>query len=456
MNSAGFIENTFKKLIPAPFTLAVLLTFFTMLLAFFFTERTSAKGAVEILDSWQSGMWEPSLLVFAVQMMLILVLGHILVLSKPIAHLTSRLTSFVSGNTSAVITVSVSTMLVAFFNWGLGLIFGAIMARKVAEAAQKNNFKINYPLVGAAGYVGLMVWHAGISGSAPLKAAEKGHLASLFSGLENQEFVQHLPSQISAESTIFSQWNLLLFAILLLLVPLVLYLVSKRTATAEVTLPASEEIISKKAIFGAERLDHSRLLCLSFGLLLLAAFFASYWSELTRGNLTPNMLNFLMLGLCIVFHGSFVSFLKALDEAIVGAGAILIQFPLYFGIMGIMKDTGMVNQIALSFTSIASEQSLPTFTFFSAGLVNIFVPSGGGQWAIQGPVVLQSAIELGVPLNKAIMAFAYGDQVTNMLQPFWALPLLAITRLKAREILPYTLILLLTGSIVFVTGLWFI
>lgn len=456
MNSAGFIENTFKKLIPAPFTLAVLLTLFTMFLAFFFTGRTSADGAVDILTSWQSGMWEPALLVFAVQMMLILVLGHILVLSKPVAKLTSRLTDFVSGNTSAVIMVSVSTMLVAFFNWGLGLIFGAIMARKVAEAAQKKNFKINYPLVGAAGYVGLMVWHGGISGSAPLKAAEKGHLASLFSGLENQEFVKRLPSHISAENTIFSEWNLLLFGILLLLVPLVLYLVSRKTATAEVALPASQENISKKAIFGAERLDHSRLLCLSFGLLLLAAFFASYWGELTRGNLTPNMLNFLMLGLCIIFHGSFVSFLKALDEAIVGAGAILIQFPLYFGIMGIMKDTGMVNQIALFFTGIATEHSLPVFTFFSAGLVNIFVPSGGGQWAIQGPVVLQSAVELGVPLNKAIMAFAYGDQVTNMLQPFWALPLLAITRLKAREILPYTLILLLTGSIVFIIGLWFI
>ena len=456
MNSAGLIENAFRKLIPAPFTLAVLLTLFTMLLAFFFTGRTSAAGAVEILKSWQTGMWDPALLVFAVQMMLILVLGHILVLSKPVAKLTSRLTAFVSGNTSAVITVSVSTMLVAFFNWGLGLIFGAIMARKVAEAAQERGFRINYPLIGAAGYVGLMVWHGGISGSAPLKAAEKGHLASLFSGMEKEAFVSQLPSQISAESTIFSGFNLLLFGILLFIVPFVLYLISKKSSTTAVDYPASEENIIKKAISGAERLDHSRLLSLLFGLLLILAFFASYWNELIQANLTPNMLNFLMLGLCILFHGSFVSFLKALDEAIIGAGAILIQFPLYFGIMGIMKDTGMVNQIALFFVGIASEQSLPVFTFLSAGLVNIFVPSGGGQWAIQGPVVLQSAMELGVPLNKAIMAFAYGDQVTNMLQPFWALPLLAITKLKAREILPYTLVLLLTGTVVFVTGLWLI
>ena len=105
------------------------------------------------------------------------------------------------------------------------------------------------------------------------------------------------------------------------------------------------------------------------------------------------------------------------------------------------------------FVSIASSTTLPIFTFFSAGLVNIFVPSGGGQWAIQGPIIIESALKLGVPLPKAIMALAYGDQITNMLQPFWALPLLGITKLKAKEILPYTLILMIVGIFVYVLGL---
>jgi len=126
---------------------------------------------------------------------------------------------------------------------------------------------------------------------------------------------------------------------------------------------------------------------------------------------------------------------------------------LYFGIMGIMKSTGMVVMISDFFVSIATETTLPIFTFFSAGLVNIFVPSGGGQWAIQGPIVIESALKLGVPLPKAIMALAYGDQITNMLQPFWALPLLGITKLKAREILPYTLIIMVVGIVVYVLGL---
>lgn len=453
MNAARFIETGFKKLIPAPFTLAVLLTLFTMLLAFFFTENNSAEGAVDILRFWQFGMWDPALLVFAVQMMLILVLGHVLVLSEPVSRLTAKLTSIVTGNTSAVIIVSVSTMLVAFFNWGLGLIFGAIMARKVAEAARDRGFKINYPLIGAAGYVGLMVWHGGISGSAPLKAAERGHLSTLFPGSENAAILTELPALISTETTIFSTSNLMLFGILILLVPAVLYFVSKATPVSAVDLPSERTFKRTALVSGAERLDHSRWLNLIFGLLLLCAFFISYGENLLQANLTPNMLNFLMLALCILMHGSFVSFLQALDEAIVGAAAILIQFPLYFGIMGIMRETGMVNDIALFFSSIATDVSLPVYTFFSAGLVNIFVPSGGGQWAIQGPVVLESALKLGVPLNKAVMAFAYGDQITNMLQPFWALPLLAITKLKAREILPYTLILMLVGTVVYVTGL---
>jgi short-chain fatty acids transporter len=453
MNAALLVEKGFKKLIPAPFTLAVLLTLVTMLLAFFFTGNQSMDGAANILTSWQFGMWDPPLLVFAVQMMLILVLGHVLVLSKPVSRLTTKLTSVVRSNTSAVVMVAVSTMLVAFFNWGLGLIFGAIMARKVAETAKSKGFRINYPLIGAAGYSGLMVWHGGMSGSAPLKAAEEGHLASLFPLAEDETLLQRLPSFISTEATIFSSWNLLLFAVLLVVIPAVLYLVSKTAPVKEIDLPAEKVVSRNKIIKGAERLDHSKWLNVLFGMLLLAAFFISYREDIQTANLTPNMLNFLMLSLCILMHGSFVSFLTALDEAIVGAAAILIQFPLYFGIMGIMRETGMVNDIAVFFAGIANEVSLPVYTFFSAGLVNIFVPSGGGQWAVQGPVVLESALQLGVPLNKAIMAFAYGDQITNMLQPFWALPLLAITRLKAREILPYTLILMLTGTAIYITGL---
>ena len=160
-----------------------------------------------------------------------------------------------------------------------------------------------------------------------------------------------------------------------------------------------------------------------------------------------------MLGLAIILHGNFHKFLAAVEQAISDVSGILIQFPLYFGIMGIMTGSGMISTISDFFVSVSNETTLPLFTFLSAGIVNIFVPSGGGQWAVQGPLVLESALALNVPLNKAVMALAYGDQLTNMLQPFWALPLLGITKLKANEILPYTVLFMFVGGSIYVIGL---
>lgn len=455
MKLTQIIETVFKRFLPSPFAIALLLTAVTILLALLFTEKKGeAVYFFEILSYWERGVWNSDLLVFGYQMMLILVLGHILVLSTPINKLITKLTNFVTNTAHAVILVSTTTMLVSFFNWGLGLIFGAIMARKVAEAAQERNFPINYPLVGAAGYCGLMIWHGGISGSAPLKVAEQGHLKTLMKDISSTEMIQQLPNFISFHETIFSTHNLFIFTILLIAIPSTLYYLSKKSNSTTVTIAKYEEIpVKEEKIRGADKIDHSKYSGILFGILVLVALVYQYKEAFFTLKITPNLLNFFMLGLALVCHKSIANFLHALEEAIKGASGILIQFPLYFGIMGIMKETGMVVQISDFFVSIATPLTLPVVTFFSAGLVNIFVPSGGGQWAIQGSIVIESALKLGVPLPKMIMALSYGDQVTNMLQPFWALPLLGITKLKAREILPYTLVLMIVGSVIFLLGL---
>lgn len=456
MNFTRSIELLFKRFLPSPFAIAVLLTLLTMLLALVFTQAPQNENhLLAIFSWWEQGIWNNDLLVFAYQMMLILVLGHILVLSKPVNKLILKLTNLVNSTANAVMLISATTMLVSFFNWGLGLIFGAIMARKVAEAAQIRGFNINYPMVGASGYVGLMIWHGGMSGSAPLKVAERGHLASLMSGVGDASYLQRLPEVISYNETIFSGSNLFLFGILLVCIPLFLYMLGRKATATTTNLPVYSGISAEasEGKKGAERIDRSSVFGILFGLIVLIAFGYQYFGALSHYIITPNMLNFFMFGLALLLHGSFASFLSALEEAIKGASGILIQFPLYFGIMGIMRDSGMIIQIADFFVSIANETTLPIYTFFSAGLVNIFVPSGGGQWAVQGPVVVESALKLGVPLPKAIMALAYGDQITNMLQPFWALPLLGITKLKAKEILPYTVLIMLIGCVVFLAGL---
>ena len=456
MHVTKLIENFFKRFLPSPFIIAVLLTFTTIILAVIFssfTDTDSSLSFLEILSSWERGIWNSDLLVFAYQMILILVLGNILVLSSPVNKLILLIAKNATSTEKAVVIVSFSVMLVAFFNWGLGLIFGAILARKIGDYSIENNIELNYPLVGAAGYVGLMVWHSGISGSAPIKVAEDNHLFSLMSSREDSYLYENLPTSLNFDLTVLSNANLITFSVLLVLVPLAFYFLSKNTSTDNATLKTLELNSDPLPLVKLRGLENSRSFSFIFAIVLLTAFFYQYSDQLTKFKITPNSLNFFMLGLSILLHSNFKSFLNALKLSINGASGILIQFPLYFGIMGIMKESGMIIFISDFFISISNEFTLPIFTFFSAAIINVFVPSGGGQWVIQGPVVIAAATELNVPIQKVVMALAYGDQLTNMLQPFWALPLLAITKLKAKEILPYTLIIMLVGLVVFILSL---
>ena len=201
------------------------------------------------------------------------------------------------------------------------------------------------------------------------------------------------------------------------------------------------------------KIDKSKTVAYIFGVFILITLFFVHSDKILSLEISPNILNLFMLGCAIIMHQNFISFLSALKNAISGAAGILIQFPLYFGIMGIMKQSGLVLLMSEFFISISNQTTLPIYTLISAGIVNILVPSGGGQWAIQGPIIIDAALNLGVPIQKVIMALAYGDQLTNMLQPFWALPLLAITGLKAKDILPFTLIAMVVGGVIFITSL---
>ena len=432
----------FKALLPAPFTIAVILSVITFLLAYFLSPKD--VSGLQLLTFWEEGLWNAPLLVFAVQMMLMLVLGHVLALSNTISKYIDKASRLCTNTSTAAAWVTLLTLLVSFFNWGLGLVFGAIFARKVGEYASKNNIALNYPLIGAAGYSGLMVWHGGISGSAPIKIAEKGH------------FLESKMGVISQSETIFSSMNITASLALLIVLPLVMFLLGKKSDGKKVIL--SSPLIDKEEtkIEGAERLDHSKFLAYGFGGVIL--FYCFYKAiilpnELSLSFITPNFINLFLLGLGISLHASFNSFLKGINQAIGGASGILIQFPLYFGIMGLMNSSGLVSVFSDFFVSISNSTTFPIFTFFSAGIVNVFVPSGGGQWGVQGPIIIEAASQLNVPYWKSVMALAYGDQITNMLQPFWALPLLGITGLKAKEILPYSLLLMLAGIVIFIAAL---
>lgn len=453
-------SRLFSYLLPTPFTIALLLAIVTFLLGIIFSYQPDISiidQSITVFSYFEKGVWNNGLMVFALQMMLILVLGHALALSKPFDRFIQYFVKYCTTTSRSAAIVAFLTILMAYFNWGLALIFGAIFARKVGEAAQRNETLINYPLVGAAGYVGLMVWHGGISGSSLTKVAESGHLKALMADLMSTSAIDLLPDSITFSETVFSSMNIAASLGVLLAVPFGLYLVGKNVKEEKITnLIIQEEEQDEKPVIGAERIDRSNW----FGRLIGGLFIIySIYQGITSypnsglGFINLNYINFFLFGLCLAFHQSIRDFLSAINEGISGAAGILIQFPIYFGIMGIMNSSGIIQSFSDFFVSISSETTFPIFSLISAGIVNIFVPSGGGQWAVQGPIIVQAAQEIGVNLPKSILALAYGDQLTNMLQPFWALPLLAVTKLKAQQILPYTLFMFLIGAAVYISVL---
>ena len=173
--------------------------------------------------------------------------------------------------------------------------------------------------------------------------------------------------------------------------------------------------------------------------------------------LNLNIVNFIFLFLGILLHGDLRRYVDAIGEAAAGAAGILLQFPFYAGIMGMMtvrNEAGvcLAGVISDFFVSISNNVTFPMWTFLSAGIVNFFVPSGGGQWAVQGPIVMPAAPQLGVEPGRAAMAIAWGDQWTNMIQPFWALPALGVAKLSARDIMGYLVIVLLFTGLVAILG----
>ncbi|MCO5259627.1 MAG: TIGR00366 family protein [Crocinitomicaceae bacterium] len=456
------IIRIFKRILPSPLTIAILLSIFTLLLAQFLTKPEGVSHGsyfVELVTSWESGLWDSSGggLYFAFQMMLILVLGHVLALTPAIDKLIQALLNYCTTTANSAVVVALGSISLGLINWGLGLIFGAIIARKVGEKFAKLNKPLNYGLIGGAGYATMMTWHMGLSGSATTKSMESGYIQGM---MDNAGIPGDYPDFIPFEATIGSTMNIVLIIVCLVLIPLTLYLVAKRKKNESVPVFKSIELDveedNEEQIQGAERIDYSKFFGIGLGsaFLIFAVYKAVTYSGVSSlGFIHLNFINFTFLGLALILHKNIVHFSNALQVAVGDVSGILIQFPFYFGILAIMSSSGLITLLSDSITSVANAYTLPELTYLSAGVVNFFIPSGGGQWAVQGPIIIESVQRIGADLPKSILAMAYGDQLTNMLQPFWALPLLGITKLKPHQLLPYSFLVFLVGLIIFGVGL---
>ena len=434
-----------EKFLPDPYIFAILLTFFVVIISLIVTKTTP----LNIIEAWYGGFW--SLLTFSMQMAMILVTGTILATAPLFKKGLGKLASIPKNKIQAIIWVSVIGLVASFINWGFGLVIGAIFAKEVAKRVKG----VDYPLLVAAAYSGFLIWHAGLSGSIPLTLATGGATLVTQTG-------GAVVDAISTSQTIFSVTNLVIVGVIILTLPILLALMHPKGDKVKTVDPLLLEdepapvMKDRKDMTPAEKLENSRVINY-----ILAAmgftFIVMYFIE--KGfDLNLNIVIFIFLFAAIALHGTPIKTVHAVNSAAKSVGGILLQFPFYAGIMGIMtakgpNDISLAGAISDLFVNISNGTTFPLFTFLSAGIVNIFVPSGGGQWAVQGPIMMPAGLALGVEPAKTAMAIAWGDAWTNMIQPFWAFPVLGIAKLGAKNIMGYCLMVLLYSGVIIGLGL---
>jgi short-chain fatty acids transporter len=420
-----------ERCVPDAFAFAVLLTFAVFGLALGLTGR----GPVELVNDWYRGFWD--LLAFAMQMSLVLVTGHALAGAPPIRRALARVSAWPTSGRSAVALTAFCAGTLGLVHWGLGLVTGALLAREVARSARRRGIRVHLPLAAAAGYVGLVVWHSGLSGSAPLLVNTQGHFLEASIGL------------VPLGETLFRPLNLAYVAAVLTLAPVLLASMHPDDdGIVEIQEDPTDPSPRPHAgpVRVVDRLAHSPILVWPIVLAGAVYLVPHFWrAGLLAVDLNVVNFTFLMLGLAL--HGSLAGYAGAATDGARAATGVILQFPFYAGIMGVMVHSGLVRIVADAFVALSTPLTFPFWVMVSAALVNLAVPSGGGQWAVQGPIVIEAARTLGVDTGRTVMAVVLGDQLTNMIQPFWALPLLGITGLRAGQLLGYTAVLMVVALV---------
>ena len=436
-----------QRYLPDAFIFALLLTFATMVLATVFTD----KGPAAVATHWGEGFW--FVLQFSMQSSLALLTGWAFADSPPIKRVLGRIAEVPGTQTQAIFLTAVVGVAFGLFHWGVVLIASAIFAREVGIAMEQKGVDVHYPLLVAAGYAGLLPWHQGLSGAAPLLAATPGH------------FLEGSIGVVPVSQTMFSAANLTIVAGVVLVTVVVMPLMAPERGI--ITVPESklrevDQVVGDGGTEAPHRLREnglksvvldSKIVGLGLGLLIWIYLGYLFTTNPFMDVFNLNIFIAVMFGLGFLFHMTLRSYVDVFRDAIEGASQIMIQFQLYGGIMGIMAWSGLATLIAQTAAQYSTETTWYLAAFLSAGTVNFFVPSGGGQWVVTGEVMVNAAQGIsGVSVDKTIVAFAMGDQWTNMIQPFWALPVLGIAGLSIRDIMGYAGVLFLFSGVVMGAG----
>ncbi len=473
--------------LPSSLVFAIVLSFLVAALSVGLTD----SGPVDVVRAWGDGL--SSLLAFIAQISIVLVLGYVIAHTGPVQRLLVRIASIPRGPASAYAFVTVIAGLASLISWALGLIVGGIVALEVAKAARRRGVRLHYPLLVASAYSGYVIWHMGYSGSGPLAAATP------------DSFFDERYDLVPVGETTFASWNMIAAIVTLAAVTVAMVLLAPKgddpvlelDASADgdgssghspdgdgtpalAATPAGGQQRASTAAPGtdvapagqdgpdaartrgpdraqpsgtspAERIDGARAVTLALGVALV--FYLVVYFAQEGFALTLDIVNWTFLAVILLIVPSARALAQLVVDAGRTVGEVLLQYPLYAGILGMMTTTGLVEVFSEFFIDIATPGTLGVWAMLSGGLINMFIPSGGGQFAVQAPIFMDAAAQLGVQPNVVIMGIAYGDQWTNMIQPFWTLPLLAIAGLSVRDILGYTAVTLLVSGVVMIATL---
>jgi short-chain fatty acids transporter len=430
--AGAFADRQVRRYLPDPFALVLLLSLVALVLG---AVKTGKPG--ELVTIWMGGFGNPEILKFGLQIILIVVTGEAIAASPPARRLLARLTSIPRTATQALVLVTGYAIVTGWLHWGFGLVSSALLAREVGRSLSARGVSIHYPLLGTGAYTSMLLWHAGLTASAPLLMNTEKNFVSDVLGVSGPA------AKVPLTQTILAPYNLLACVAIGLIVPFLVVAMQPKSdvlAFEAFEAPALDTEESEAApTTPAEWLDRTRWLTFlagAIGLTFVVPHFRAKGFDLNH-----NVVNgfFLMLGM--VLHRSPVSYAKAIAKSVRGVSGIVLQFPFYGGILEVMKQTGLSDAIADVFVHAATRSTLPLFTFLASIVSKSFVPSGAGEWAVEGPPMLKAAQALGVSYGKVTMAVAYGNMLGNMYQPFWSLPLLGLMGLRARDIMGFCLVL---------------
>jgi len=431
-----------ERWVPDAFVFALLGTLIVVIAGVTATPSSLAQ----VVDAWGRGFWE--LIPFTLQMSLVIITGHVLATSRPMGRVIRLVAAWPRSPRGAVALVTFIALTSSWINWGFSLVFSAVLGREIARRVEG----VDYRALAAASFAGLgSIWAQGLSGSATLQMATAGALPP-----EIRDIVSHggivAGGIIPFRHTIFLWQSLVSVVVEIAVVTTVMWLATPpagrgRTARDLGVDLGEREIeppLAVKSPTPGAWLEHSPILTwvvVGLGGWYLARYFMQAEEPLNAINLNIVNLTFLLAG--FLLHRTPARLMHAVQVATPAVWGVILQFPFYAGIAGIITATHLNDRLADLFVSVSTATTFPALVAVYSGVLGVFVPSGGSKWVIEAPYVMAAAHSLKVHLGWVVVTYNLGEAVANLVQPFWMLPILGLFKLSARDVMGYTFVVFL-------------